>query len=591
MNILKITENSLLLSSGLPQNSFAKTDMEKLLGEKSLILHVKKESIETEFYSFDGTKIDEKENTYFEGKAFKGEFLSDILEKDSYSQKDILSITNFTRSVDFILKNQERLSEVHLATAAKGIIVNTNEKTGESELLIISQKIFEQCAQNHRQDYAILQGKYFYKGLDYRQSLCFLRGTLAYRALSGHFPFEKEDTSQRQEDIFDENFIPLTLWNPKIESTLALSIESSLKGKITQNVMAGKKNLTDVKAENKKQALLKEAESFDWKVFEEELEKSNSAGQKSDSDLLERKRQAFTTRMGKKLKVKRFLRRNKSRIFVAMAVILFAYWGADSMIKQSGKLLTTRGMTSTEATQAYYSMIHRMDVPGLQEVIKGKQTKDLFAKISAYYVSSKQRLQVHPDNGTVTPAKWFFYKKASKNWMFGITKLKIDGKDYAADKKYPIRSDKPIPLTEENGKVLREGDEVTHSSEYNLIEQAEKKIYIQKITDIVTLRYTGKRWRVVKADGKASTTSIKAADFAKEFYGLLGKNLEEDDMLQPKLEEQEKLREQNASKIREAIEILRQKYDWIPSEEDMTFAAEFLFNEYGSIEAEKYLRK
>ena len=107
----------------------------------------------------------------------------------------------------------------------------------------------------------------------------------------------------------------------------------------------------------------------------------------------------------------------------------------------------------------------------------------------------------------------------------------------------------------------------------------------------MTLRYTGKRWRVVKADGKASTTSIKAADFAKEFYGLLGKNLEEDDMLQPKFEEQEELREQNASKIREAIEILRQKYDWIPSEEDMTFAAEFLFNEYGSIEAEKYLRK
>ncbi|MBQ9621926.1 MAG: hypothetical protein IJR39_01125, partial [Treponema sp.] len=136
-----------------------------------------------------------------------------------------------------------------------------------------------------------------------------------------------------------------------------------------------------------------------------------------------------------------------------------------------------------------------------------------------------------------------------------------------------------------------EGDEVSHTAEYYLVEQAEKKIYIQKITDIVTLRYTGKRWRVVKADGKASTTSIKAADFAKEFYGLLGKNLEEDDMLQPKFEEQEKLREQNASKIREAIEILRQKYDWIPSEEDMTFAAEFLFNEYGSIEAEKYLRR
>ena len=333
--------------------------------------------------------------------------------------------------------------------------------------------------------------------------------------------------------------------------------------------MAGKKNITDVKAENKKQSLLKEAKNFAPAVFKAELEKKSE-----DNALLAQKRQDFTAKMQKYLKVKRFLRRNKSRILVAMAVILFASWGADSMIKQSGKLLTTKGMTSVEATQAYYSMIHRMDVPGLQEVIKGRKTKDLFAKISAYYVASKQRLQVHPDNGTVTPAKWFFYKKASKNWMFGITKLKIDGKDYAVDKKYPIRSEKPLPLTEENGKVLTEGDEVSHTAEYYLVEQAEKKIYVQKITDVVTLRYTGKRWRVVGADGKANVSDVT-----------------QEDMLQPKVEPEQDLREQSASKIREAIEILRQKYDWIPDEEDMTFAAEFLFNEYGSIEAEKYLRK
>ena len=585
MNIVKITENSLFLSSGLPQNSFAKTDMEKLLNERSIILHITKDTIISEFYTFDGTRVGENDITLFEGKAFSGEFLSEILEKKDFDAIDLLSLANFGRGVDYILQNQALFEGADFAVGGNGIIINSDSDS--SHILFLSARLFDACAQNHRADYSEIQGKYLYKGLDYDQQLCFLRGTVAYKALTGHYPFENTNTSARQEDIFDGNFIPLTLWKPEIEKNLAQAIESSLKAKITQTVMAGKKNITDVKAENKKQSLLKEAKNFAPAVFKAELEKKSE-----DNALLAQKRQDFTAKMQKYLKVKRFLRRNKSRILVAMAVILFASWGADSMIKQSGKLLTTKGMTSVEATQAYYSMIHRMDVPGLQEVIKGRKTKDLFAKISAYYVASKQRLQVHPDNGTVTPAKWFFYKKASKNWMFGITKLKIDGKDYAADKKYPIRSDKPLPLTEENGKVLTEGDEVSHTAEYYLVEQTEKKIYIQKITDVVTLRYTGKRWRVVGADGKANVSDVKATDFAKEFYELTGKDIEtQEDMLQPKVEPEQDLRKQSASKIREAIEILRQKYDWIPDEEDMTFAAEFLFNEYGSIEAEKYLRK
>ena len=587
MNIVKITENSLLLSSGLPQNSFAKTDMEKLLNEKSIILHITKDTIACEFYTFDGTKVGEKDETYFEGKAFPGEFLSDILEKEAFEARDLLSLANFCRAVDYILQNQNLFEGADFTAGGKGIIINSDSDS--SHILFLSAALFDACAQNHRGDYSELQGKYIYKGLDYEQQLCFLRGTVAYTALAGHFPFENENTSQRQEDIFDENFIPLDLWNPGIDKNLAQSIESSLKAKITQSIMAGKKNLTDVKAENKKQKLLKEARAFDSKIFLSELEKDFRG--KQDDESLAEKRRAFVSRKTSQLRVKRFLRRNKSRIIAAVAVILFASWGADSMIKQNGKLLTTRGMTSIEATQAYYSMIHRMEVSGLQEVIKGKKTKDLFAKISAYYVASKQRLQVHPDNGTVTPAKWFFYRKASKNWMFGITKLTIDGQEFAADKKYPVRSDKPLPLTEENGRILKEGDQVTHTAEYYLVEQAESKIYIQKITDIVTLRYIGKRWRVVNADGKAKVSDVKAKEFAKEYYELLGKSLEsQEDMLQPKASQDDDLREESASKIRPAIEVLRQKYDWIPSEEDMTFAAEFLFNEYGSIEAEKFLK-
>ena len=436
MNIVEITENSLTISSGLPQNSFAKTGMEKLLSEKNLILHIKKDSGTSEFYSFDGTRTDKNDTALFEGKPFAGEFLAEILEKPSFSRKDVVSIVNFTKSIDFILKNQDSLGEQNkFAVGGNGIIINTCEDSEESDILFISEKIFEVCSQNHKADYSELNGKYLYKGLDYTQSLCFLRGTVAYKALTGSFPFENDDITLRQEDIFDGNFIPLEIWNSEFDKNLSQSIEASLKAKIPQNLVAGKKNLTDANAENHKRKLLEKAENFDSKIFENELKQIDDESFKEKTEYLKRKRNDFIRKMNKYLKVKRFLRRNKNRILAVLAIALFVSWGAESYIKQNGKLLTTRGMTSTEATQAYYSMIHRMDVSGLQEVIKGKKTKDLFAKISAYYVASKQRLQVHPDNGTVTPAKWFFYHKASKNWMFGITKLMIDGHEFAADKK------------------------------------------------------------------------------------------------------------------------------------------------------------
>ena len=585
MDILNITENKLQLSTGLLQKSFAKTDFSRLLGEKSLILHVTENAITSETYLFDGTKIDENEFTLYEGMAFFGKTLSDILEKASYDESDIKSLTDFTRAVDYILSQDDSSGTgKDFASGGKGIIIKSGRD--KTDILFISAKIFESCAENHKSDYYELSGKYRYKGLDNVQQLCFLRAVVAYRALTAHFPFENRDTSKRQEDIFDENFIPLSLYNPEISQPLAKSIESSLKAKISQKVMAGKKNLTDAKAENKRLELLEEAKAFDSQTFRTELEKKSQADSSQD-DLLAKKRQDFTSKMSKKLKTKRFLRRNKNRIITAIAVCLFAAWGASGFAKQNAKLVTTKGMTSTETTQAFYSMIHRMDVPNLQEIISGKQTKDLFTRISAYYVSSKQRLQVSPDSGTVTPAKWFFYRKASKNWMFGISKLKIDGEDFASDRKYSIRKDRPLALTEENGNLLQEGSEISHVAEYYLIEQAESKIHVQKNTDKVTLRYTGKRWRVVSVKGTTKTESIKAKAFAEEYYNTLGRDIENQDEYELSMMENP----DEKSKVREAVAKLREKYDWIPAEEDMIFAAEELFDDFGSIEAEKYLRE
>ncbi|MBR0100228.1 MAG: hypothetical protein IJP90_11020, partial [Treponema sp.] len=434
MDIVKLTENTLTLSSGLPQDSFSKTDLNTLLKEKSLILHVDGDIIKIEDYFFEGTKAGEDGITVFEGKPFSGELLSDILEKPSLSAGDILSLTHFSRTVDFLIKSPEIFSRdgnyiEDFTLGGGGIIISTDEKTSRTAILFINPKIFEECALNHKDSYTEVQGKYLYKGLDYAQELCFLRGIVAYKALSGHFPFEEADTSRRQEDIFDSNYIPPELWNASISKNICEAIRSSLSAKVTVQVMAGKRNLTDAKAESKKRKLLESAKKFDSEEFKKVLSETIISARQNDSELAAA-RASFTKKQKSYLGAKRFLRRNKNRILMAAAVALAVTWFTKGFLDQNAKLLTTAGLTSEQTTQALYSMIHKTDVPNLQEIIKGKKTKDLLSKISALYVGSKQRLQAHPDNGTVTPEQWFFFKKGTKNWMLGVTNLKIDGKDF-----------------------------------------------------------------------------------------------------------------------------------------------------------------
>ena len=173
----------------------------------------------------------------------------------------------------------------------------------------------------------------------------------------------------------------------------------------------------------------------------------------------------------KKLSAKRFLRRNKNRIFAGIAVIFVLIWFVSGYVEQNSKLVTTKGLTSTQTTAVLYTMMHRADVPNLQEVVTGKETKDLLIKISTMYVGTKQRLETSPDNGTLPPSQWFFYKKEQKNWMFGITNLRIDGVSFAIENHYAIKKDKPAQVHEENGKILKKGDESTHTSEYYFVRQ------------------------------------------------------------------------------------------------------------------------
>ena len=272
--------------------------------------------------------------------------------------------------------------------------------------------------------------------------------------------------------------------------------------------------------------------------------------------------------MSAKISVKRFFRRNKTAILALAAFLLFAAWMANGFIKENRQLATSKGLDSTQTAAAMYTFIHRADVPNLQEIAKGKQTKDLIFKVAGFYVTSKQREEQNAADKSVTPGQWLFYNKNSSNWMYGITNLKIDGKKFPAENKFPKRMEKPESLREENGKILKRGDKTAHTAEYYLVHQDANRIYAEKTTEEVELEWNGSRWIVKGGKGKSSPLSVKSRTFSDEYYALL----------------------ENGNSVKDAVSILKAKYEWLPDESDIKNDAKFLAEKYGSKEAENFLK-
>ncbi|WP_407424936.1 hypothetical protein [Treponema sp.] len=558
MNIVKITSDSITLSSGLNQDSFAKTNTASLLSVKNIYLHFKDGTFTSKDYIFDTTETDENKNVYFKGKKINGSLLSEILEKafNSRTENDIFAIQVFCKAIDFLYSQNQHIQ----ISGAGGIIIDSDLQSKTAELLFLSYELFEECASHFKESYASIQGKYLYKGLHEKSGLLFLRGTVLYKAFTSRFPYEENDTTKRQEDIYDENFIPLKFWNSSIADFISESIDSSLKLKPDLKFTAGKRTLTDSSAQKNQRKLLERASKIDNNLVGELLKKAPDFSENQSE------RTRFIKKADRKIKVKRFLRRNKNRILTGIAAAFVILWFISGWLEQNSKLITTKGLTSTQTTAALYTMIHRADVPNLQEILSGKETKDLILKVSSFYVSAKQRLETSPDNGSLTPERWFFYKKSSKSWMYGITNLKIDGKEYPSENKYAIKKDKPEILDSEDGKILKKGDKITHTAEYFLVHQMEARFVIEKMSDTVTLLWNGKHWNVVKVEGKAKSESVKSKEFIEEYYSSL-----------------------ETSEIKPAVDSLKKKYSWIPAEIDMKAAAEFLAEKYDSVEAKKYL--
>ena len=609
MRIIEIKDGKIWLNSGLNQESFGRTKLSLSIEEKGKIAEF--DGNEIRFSDFEFADIENKNGSVFftaelsEGKSFL-EILNENKEKNQnceisenaeINQKETKKIDEICeKNPEFQKKAVEKLilaltkayeknENLNVSGGAQGIIF------ANGKIIFLPPELFEQCAQNCAEKSEKNSGnfKFVYKGLSPKEQILFFRSVAAYKSLTKKFPFDENDLTKRQVDIGDEKFIPIKLYLPKISEKLASSIDAGLKIKPEEFEKAGKRELKISKDAKKNQKNLKLAENFDIEEFNRELE-SSQKNQNNDEEAeknenaeisseklseisveeknLEKKRNAFVKKMGAKIAVKRFFRRNKTAILALAAFLAFAAWMANGFVKENRQLATSKGLDSTQTAATMYTFIHKADVPNLQEIAKGKQTKDLIFKVAGFYVTSKQREEQNAADKSVTPGQWLFYNKNSSNWMYGITNLKIDGKNFPAENKFPKRMEKPESLKEENGKILKRGDKTVHTAEYYLVHQDANRIYAEKTTEEVELEWNGNRWIVKGGKGKSLPLSVKSKTFSDEYYGLL----------------------ENGNSVKDAVSNLKAKYEWLPDENDIKNDAKFLAEKYGSKEAENFLK-
>ncbi len=577
MRIIEIKDGKIWLNSGLNQESFGRTKLSLSIEEKGKIAEF--DGNEIRFSDFEFADIENKSGSVFftaelsEGKSF----LEILSENDKKIQKNAVE-----KLILALTKAYEKNENLNVSGGAQGIVF-ANEK-----IIFLPPELFEQCAQNCAQnctedsDKNSGNFKFVYKGLSPKEQILFFRSVAAYKSLTKKFPFDENDLTKRQVDIGDEKFIPIKLYLPKISEKLASSIDAGLKIKPEEFEKAGKRELKISKDAKKNQKNLNLAENFDIEEFNRELEITQKNQKNENAEIsseknseisfeeknLEKKRNAFAKKMSAKIAVKRFFRRNKTAILALAAFLAFAAWMANGFIKENRQLATSKGLDSIQTAAAMYTFIHRADVPNLQEIAKGKQTRDLIFKVAGFYVTSKQREEQNAADKSVTPGQWLFYNKNSSNWMYGITNLKIDGKKFPAENKFPKRMEKPESLKEENGKILKRGDKTVHTAEYYLVHQDANRIFAEKTTEEVELEWNGNRWIVKGGKGKSSPLSVKSKTFSDEYYALL----------------------ENGNSIKDAVSILKAKYEWLPDENDIKNDAKFLAEKYGSKEAENFLK-
>lgn len=540
--IVSIDAHQITLSSSLDAAAFGKVNPTRLLDDCGWLATIPAaadaDAVTFAEWRFDGTQTDGDGIALFAGTSpGDGKTLRRLFAEGTDGESERAAIATCTALSAAIARG------IALgAVGAEGIAVFAQET--RTQVLFLPAELFGRCADNAPERTAADAGKYVHKGLSGTESLLFTRAVIAYRALCGTLPYRDPDLSKRQADIFDGRFVPVALMRTDIDATLAQAIDSGLRVSAQPRIVPGERRYVNEKAAARRAAIIAAAERFSPAAFAAACKTAPA-----QTDALAQQRQAFVRKQTATVRRRRFFRRNRNTLLVTATAVVLAVWAVTSFERENRGLATSKGLTSWETTQALYATIHQANVPHLQEIAKGKKTKNLRQIVSGFYVTNRSRYAMSQDEATVSPAEWLHLRNKTNFWQYGLTHLRIDGTDADSSFAYPVRADKPQPLAADADVPRKNGTTVRHTATYYLVNNdGSARISTNTVTDTVTLTWRRGRWLVTDIASKSKGSFV----FTKDFYAAFQSALDATD-----------------GDIEQTADLLRATYEWIPTAEEL----------------------
>lgn len=562
------------MSTSMNEMSFGRTDLGKMINEKgTLATFLADGTAEYKKWQFDLTRTMPDGTVVFEGSAFEGETLLSIFNAGTGTKEAIRQEICALKVLDKITGEiesggtepgvKERLP------GAGGIIVSPAGDSGECKVLVLPGNLFDQCAQNSS-SYGAFQGIFCHKGLEGTEAALFTRAAVAYRIITGKYAFTETSLEKRQADFTDSNFIPVEYQVNGISPETASSINAGLCVKHKKRIVPGEKRFINEKKEQERLDTISKARALNAELVKKSLEDMGRGEAPVSGNEFSSRREKFIKKQARQIKMRRFYSRNSRRLWLSAAVIIAALSFLINFGRENRKLATSTGLNSTQTAQLLFTGINNADVTIVQEIAKGKDSKALIQKLAGFFVTNKQRSALDEKNGTLTPAQWLFFKGKTDYWQYGITDLKINGKECTPAESYPRRMDKNKPLEQEDGHTLQKGDEKVLAVSYNLVHNdGEAVIAVESAEENVTLRWNGRRWIVRSIKGTSKSSSYRTKTYKQDYIDALASS---------------------GDSIEQAAGILRQKYSFAPRQDDIMLAASYMADEYNSSAAKEMLK-
>lgn len=490
-------DSTIFLNTLKTENAYTKAKTSDLLQEEGMLAEFYNNQwnfspwkfTEPVLSSFEPTVYTQKddETVLLKGSGFKGKSLKDILEleptEENLQLQKKASITALESIEAAIKTNLQKYPN----NGAGGIFIADDF----SKVLFLPQENFERSVElSSAEHYSANSGFYIFRKLSKLKAVRFTQSVIAYRILTGKFPFANTDSVKRYEDFIDHNFDSLTLnlfgapedLTAYIDGCLSRSPEKVVYEKARYG---DKRNLTESilyhtqvnsakkfnRTESKNSELLQK--DFPIAQLKEFIEQQKNCLEQIDSNRLAELKKAAEkekSSRAKRIKRLRFWKTNWPR-FAASAVMisilsLFYIWIADDMKERT----TTKGLTSFQVAELFMSGINTANVLSIQAATGGRAVGNTTeAQVSNIYVAAQTRAMMNKNMGTYSPAEWLIDNNNGQCTIFGVSQLKIDGKPARLMATGPIVRDKLPPVTREDGTPFQEGEKVKHSVEYQLL--------------------------------------------------------------------------------------------------------------------------